>query len=117
MGTSDYCGRAGRVRQEEIESSRLLDGCERLVSGLAGFGDGDTFCAGAVDIADDVEIAVELDAGAERSGGFVAAAPGEQAGELQEAEILEVHNVALRGRVWCGRVLFECILGRRALFD
>jgi hypothetical protein len=49
---------------------------------LLRFGDGDTLCAGAGDISHDAEIAIELNAGAEWFGGFIATASeaAEQAG-------------------------------------
>ena len=67
-----------------------------MTSFLPGFREQFAIWAGAVEVTDDVQVAVELYASAESFSSWVAT---EQVGQLHEAEILEVNNVALLGRV------------------
>lgn len=70
--------------------------CPHITSFLPGFREQFAIWAGAVEVTDDVQVAVELYASAESFSSWVAT---EQVGQLHEAEILEVDNVALLGRV------------------
>ena len=74
----------------------MLDGPELFPAG--GFWNCNASCAGAVDVSDDAQVAVELDAGTECPARSAAA---QQAGQLDKAEILEVDDITVLWRLKC----------------